>query len=543
MKYSVKKRNIPSRKDYYIISMQIMIILAFLFQLILAGMIGDKGMACYGVAFQWVVLLSGVIGYGLSEAVAQLVRYRVKREQYRETQKILGAAVTLGAVSGILAGLLTAAFGSFLAVKIVKIPLAELSFGAVFPAIVCFILIYVMQGYFRGNGSRVPTNISRIMQGILLLAGGLLGTGMFQGYGKKVSALLQNEDYTSAYGAMGASAWILLPAVLTLLYLAALYLLYRRNLKAQSRELSKAADGSLHVFHMLISGGALYSLFFLVTNGKVLAGEMILMSGKAAAESLLSEWGRFYGKVLPIIGIAEALICILLLPAVRRLLVLEERDETRLAREKLKILIHQGAAVSIPAAVFLAVFSENVLNVLYGGNNAVAAGWLAFSAVGIVFFTFMTLFLEILSKGRKHLLAAGISGAAFLVYLGVLFIVESGKLSGINGLVFAELLSLALAAGGSFYFICRRFSYRQEWLKTFAVTVVAAAVSGTVGMLLNKGLSGVLGDLISLLICLVISILIYVGILIVLRAFGEEELENMAGGMLYKKLAEMLHFM
>ena len=107
---------------------------------------------------------------------------------------------------------------------------------------------------------------------------------------------------------------------------------------------------------MLISGGALYSLFFLVTNGKVLAGEMILMSGKSAAESLFSEWGRFYGKVLPIIGIAEALICILLLPAVRRLLVLEERDETRLAREKLKILIHQGAAVSIPAAVFLAVF-------------------------------------------------------------------------------------------------------------------------------------------------------------------------------------------
>ena len=127
MKYSVKKRNIPSRKDYYIISMEIMIILAFLFQLILAGMIGDKGMACYGVAFQWVVLLSGVTGYGLSEAVAQLVRYRVKREQYRETQKILGAAVTLGAVSGIMAGLLTAAFGSFLAVKIVKIPLADLS--------------------------------------------------------------------------------------------------------------------------------------------------------------------------------------------------------------------------------------------------------------------------------------------------------------------------------------------------------------------------------------------------------------------------------
>ena len=107
MKYSVKKRNIPSRKDYYIISMQIMIILAFLFQLILAGMIGDKGMACYGVAFQWVVLLSGVTGYGLSEAVAQLVRYRVKREQDRETQKILGAAVTLGAVSGILAGHIT----------------------------------------------------------------------------------------------------------------------------------------------------------------------------------------------------------------------------------------------------------------------------------------------------------------------------------------------------------------------------------------------------------------------------------------------------
>ena len=543
MKYSVKKRNNPSRKDYYILSMQIMIILSFLFQLILAGMIGDKGMACYGVAFQWVMLLSGMIGYGLSEAVAQLVRYRVRREQYRETQKILGAAMALGAVSGILAGLLTAAFSSFLAVKVVKIPLSGLSLCAASPAIVCFILISVFQGYFQGNGSRVPTNISRIMQGILLLAGGLLGAGMLRGYGKKVSALLQNEDYTSAYGAMGAGALILLPAVLTLLYLAALYLLYRRRLKAQSRELSKAADGRIHIFHMLISGGALYSLYFLVANGKVLAGELILLSGQAASEGLISEWGRFYGKVLPITGIAEALICILLLPAVRRLLALEERDEIRLAKEKLKLLIHQGAAVSIPSAVFLAVFSENLLNVFYGGDNTVAAGWLALSAVGIVFFTFMTLFLEILSRGRGQLLTVGISGAAFLVYLGVLFIVESGKLNGINGLVLSELLSLALAAGGGFYFICRRFSYRQEWLKTFAVTVIAAAVSGTVGMLLNKGLSGLLGDLISLLICLIICILIYLALLIVLRAFEEEELEGMAGGMLYKKLAETLHFM
>ena len=145
MKYSVKKRNNPSRKDYYILSMQIMIILSFLFQLILAGMIGDKGMACYGVAFQWVMLLSGMIGYGLSEAVAQLVRYRVRREQYRETQKILGAAMALGAVSGILAGLLTAAFSSFLAVKVVKIPLSGLSLCAASPAIVCFILISVFQ--------------------------------------------------------------------------------------------------------------------------------------------------------------------------------------------------------------------------------------------------------------------------------------------------------------------------------------------------------------------------------------------------------------
>src|SRR5574344_67765 len=100
MRKTERKRNSSIKRDYYTIVAGLVFIGTMIFRIPLEHMIGDKGLACYGTAYEIYFVLGGMISYGLSETVSALVRYRVKREQYKNAQKVLGSAVMLGGVLG-----------------------------------------------------------------------------------------------------------------------------------------------------------------------------------------------------------------------------------------------------------------------------------------------------------------------------------------------------------------------------------------------------------------------------------------------------------
>ena len=93
-----------------------------------------------------------------------------------------------------------------------------------------------------------------------------------------------------------------------------------------------------------------------------------------------------------------------------------------------------------------------------------------------------------------------------------------------------------------FLLICRSFQYSQEWIRCFLITAAASVVPGVIVFLLNKIFAPMVGSVISLVICLVTAVIIYLVLLIVLRAFKDGELEEMAGGRILTMLAGLLHF-
>ena len=82
--------------------------------------------------------------------------------------------------------------------------------------------------------------------------------------------------------------------------------------------------------------------------------------------------------------------------------------------------------------------------------------------------------------------------------------------------------------------------YRQEWIRTFAFTIVASAIAGGIAMLLNKLLLSLLGAGITLLIVVPVCTVIFLILLILARAFETQELEEMAGGRILEILAGLL---
>ena len=227
---------------------------------------------------------------------------------------------------------------------------------------------------------------------------------------------------------------------------------------------------------------------------------------------------------------------------VRRIVVLWEREEYRSAREKLGTLIHQCAVIVIPLSILLAVLSENLLNAILGGDNHQTAVWTQAGCVVVVLFVFAAVFMEILLKSKRISYVVGIGASAFVLHVGVMILlVNSGM--GIMALIIGSGAFYLVTAIAGFWIIVQRLQYRQEWIRTFAVTIVAAAISGVIAMLLNKVFEPFLGSLISVLICSIAAVAVYLFLLIITRAFKDEELDEMAGGFLLRKAAELLHIM
>ena len=191
---AIKRKAASPKKDNYTIITQLALIIVLIFRIPLGHITGDKGLAYFGMANEIFFVVAGTISYGLSEAAAFHVRYRMKKEQAKSAEKTLRLALVCGAAVGALFTVLFVFGGFAIAEKVMHIPLAGLSLCVMAPAIVFFILTGVFRGYFQGNGSRIPAIHSQILFTFFLFAGGLTGAAVLHSYGSKVSALL-NRDF------------------------------------------------------------------------------------------------------------------------------------------------------------------------------------------------------------------------------------------------------------------------------------------------------------------------------------------------------------
>lgn len=537
-----RKRTTSARKDSYTIIILLTIIGALIFRIPLGYLIGDKGIACFGTANEIYLVIAGAVSYGLSEAVAILVKYRVKREQFKSAEKVLYGALLPGIVIGLIFSAFFGVFGYFVAEKIMHLPIAGLSISLMAPAMLFIILTGIFRGYFQGNGSRIPTMHSQILHLVFMFAGGLIGATLLHGYGVKVSALLQNEDFISAYGAMGASIGFLTASVLCFLHVFILYFVYRNSLRKQTgRELQKSQDSGFHILHMLIGTGAIYFLFWICFKGLPLIDQYMFFALGGGSSNLVVNWGAYYGKCLVLLGISGGVITMICLRPVRRIIALADREEHRVAREKLGILIHQCAVITIPTAIFLAVLAENLLELLYSGVDKQTVVWVQLGSIIIVFSVFAAVFMEILIKSRKMKYVVLIGAGAFLLHTGLLALLLKTAKMGITAVLISNIVFYVLVAGAGFLLISRSFQYTQEWIKSFAFTIIVSAISGVIAMLLDKVFAPMLGKTISMIICLLVAVISYMVLLLVTRVFHDGELEEMAGGRIMIMLAGILH--
>ena len=254
-------------------------------------------------------------------------------------------------------------------------------------------------------------------------------------------------------------------------------------------------------------------------------------------------WGNYYGKYLVVIGIICFLVSLGGTGQIKRIIYYIDREELRMAREKMSALVHQTALISIPAAIFTAVLSEDILNLLFKGNNASTALLVAFGSIIIILFAFSGLFTEMLVRLDNMRYVIGYEAIALVIHIVLVILLLKNTGLSLTAVVISNVISFAVLMVMGFWFVSRRLQYRQEWIHTFAFPVVAAAISGIAVMLLNRLFTSFAGTTIALVVSLPLGIVIYMVLLIVTKAVTEKELENMAGGRILLTLGRWMKLM
>ena len=533
------------KKNNFVLFVFISYIIILLGRIPVYHMIGKDGMAYFSLAQEIFLLVGGVLFYSMKEGIASLIRYRVRREQFKGVRRLFLQSLFLALILGMILTVLLEAGCQYVLQNMLQLPLAVMTVRVALLGIPFLALAGVLQGYFQGFHMRAPGVHADFIFTAVFLAVGLISAEGFMLYGQKVSDLLHNGRFQYVYGAIGVSTGLVAASLLSLLYLLILYFVFRRSLEkdgSREREYLKNGESSISRIRLILGSGGFHALFYLVfalsSFGSVFIFFLLHKGDSAAA----SAFGMYYAGCNALLKAMILIILMVFYSSIRRVGYYQEREEFRMAREKLGMLLHRMLVVLLPFAILSVVLSENLSILLLGDTGAEASSAMQVGSIGILFGTLGYVFILLLMRLKQSMLAAVSAGAAMVLQMVLLVIMTSAGVGGALAPALSQMFFYLLLTAAGFVLVSRVMQYRQDWIRGVAIPTVLAAVTGVVTMLINRFLTPAAGRVAGTIVCVVVGILVYVILLLAARNMREEELNSSLFGRLLLKVGRLIHF-
>ncbi|MDF2926919.1 MAG: rane protein [Paenibacillaceae bacterium] len=170
----------------------------------LVYLIGDTGMATFGIAFNIYTPLLTIATAGIPSALSKLVAEKMELGQYAEADRIYQAAIRFAVIAGAFMTVLLIFLAPYYAEHVSKDPDATMSIRALAPALLLFPLIAMMRGYFQGRQMMMPNGMSQIVEQIARLVTGVGLAFLLLEMGKGHVWAIAGASFGGVMGSVGA---------------------------------------------------------------------------------------------------------------------------------------------------------------------------------------------------------------------------------------------------------------------------------------------------------------------------------------------------
>jgi len=366
------------------------------FKIPLANILQETGMAYFSRAYNLYAALFVMATAGLPVAVSKMVSESLAKNNFKESKKILRAAVALLSIIGTI-GTLILFFGArFFAENAFNSPGSYLSIVAISPAILFISILSAFRGYFQGHSNMIPTAYSEVLEAVSKLVIGLLGAYFLM-------------QISSEVAAAGAISGVTLGGLLALLLLVYFFFKNKNNTKLTD---ATKASSTRKIFTRLLTiaipitiGAAVMSLTnvidtFMISNrlSNIIVDEKIFKTltefyGVSSQYVKIGEplsstaadvmYGSYSGYAMSLFNLPPSIVTSIsmsIVPAISAALAINNRMQAKLLTES---SIRITTMFALPCSIGLSILGAPTLICLY--NNSRAQDTLALLSLAIIF--------------------------------------------------------------------------------------------------------------------------------------------------------------
>lgn len=512
-------------------------IIGIAYRIPMINIIGDEGMGYYGTAFNVYNIALLLSSYSLPLAVSKMVSVRLARKQYRNSVRILRAALVYATVVGALAAAVIWFGADFFAREVFFMPYAAFALKTLAPTVWIMAYLGVFRGYFQGQGTMVPTALSQVFEQIVnAIVSVAAGSWLFN-QAIKVEILRgeSGSGYSNSWGAAGGTIGTGAGAFTALVFLLLLFAAYQRTIRKKVR---RDRSGSLESYGTItkilfftvvpvVVSSAIYNVNSVLDNGLLAYNFKSL----GMEEEFISQWGVYTGKYHLLINVPMAVSNALsssLIPSVSRAVATGDR---RMVKKKVAAAIRFSLLIAIPSAVGLTVLAGPVNNLLFSGDNDLAVQMTLYGSIAVVFYSVSTVTNAILQGIDRMRLPIVHALTALVLHLAAMEVMVLVFHMGIFSMVFANILFAVIMCFLNHRSIRKILGYRQEVKKTILLPAAASAVMGAAAVGVYKLIHlGIQSNAVCTLGAVAAAVAVYGVLLVKLGCLDEDELHQMPGG-------------
>lgn len=512
-------------------------IIGIAYRIPMINIIGDEGMGYYGTAFNVYNIALLLSSYSLPLAVSKMVSVRLARKQYRNSVRILRAALVYATVVGALAAAVIWFGADFFAREVFFMPNAAFALKTLAPTVWIMAYLGVFRGYYQGQGTMVPTALSQVFEQIVnAIVSVAAGSWLFN-QAIKVEILKgeSGSGYSNSWGAAGGTIGTGAGAFTALVFLLLLFAAYQRTIRKKVR---RDRSGSLESYGTItkilfftvvpvVVSSAIYNVNSVLDNGLLAYNFKSL----GMEEEFISQWGVYTGKYHLLINVPMAVSNALsssLIPSVSRAVATGDR---RMVKKKVAAAIRFSLLIAIPSAVGLTVLAGPVNNLLFSGDNDLAVQMTLYGSIAVVFYSVSTVTNAILQGIDRMRLPIVHALTALVLHLAAMEVMVLVFHMGIFSMVFANILFAVIMCFLNHRSIRKILGYRQEVKKTILLPAAASAVMGAAAVGVYKLIHlGIQSNAVCTLGAVAAAVAVYGVLLVKLGCLDEDELHQMPGG-------------
>lgn len=512
--------------------------------LVLSGILGLQGAGYLGISLAALIFFAAFHSFWIFAVVAKYVRGRNVRGQHRSSQKFFMGALAYALLTGVAfcAGLMP--FSEKLGVFLFRDNQISICLMLVSALLFLQGVSEAIGGYLQGMGFYQPVKLFYLVRQAAVFIASMVGVKSLEQYGGKVARLKHNDAVISVYGAFGALLGIIAGCMIGLALLLVFFLLLSGEMQAmRRRDNAKYRETAMRGFQTMCSFGMLRGIRYAILFAPLLINYILyiwLCKEEGNSEPWIKTGGFLFGEAVPVMLMLILLFVILNHKNYRLLAGYWKTEAYAQFREKVFAILLGVFVLAMPICGAIAVMAKPILKCLTGSAAKEGEQILLYAAIGA-----MLLILECIAYQLME-----IWNAPFYLSLTtvVSFVVQTVFAAGafqaldlgVSGILFGMLMQAGLFIVFFFAKFARYIRFTGEQLKKLTMSVILSLASSLIMLLLYQIVGKKLSAGISIGVCVIPGILLYLAAITLLRIISDKEAEQAPGGTLFLWLNGML---